>query len=161
MNIRPVADADVRRIREIYAPHILHSAVSFELDLPSEEDMLQRIRQYTLQYPWLVAEENGNVLGYAYASSYRERKAYRFCVETSVYIDPTAARKGMASLLYEKLFRELKEKGFTQAFALITQPNEASVSFHRSQGFESVALFESVGYKFDRWHDVLWMRKRI
>lgn len=161
MIIREVALHDAARILEIYAPHVVESAVSFELELPTIAAMQERIAAYTATYPWYVAEEEGRVIGYAYASSYRERKAYQYCVETSVYIDASSQQKGIARALYNRLFEELKQRGFAQAFAVITQPNEKSVAFHQSQGFESFALYEKVGYKFNRWHDVLWMRRWI
>ena len=161
MIIREVAKEDAARICEIYAPHITHSAVSFELEVPSIEAMQERIAAYTAAYPWFVAIVDDNIVGYAYASSYRERKAYQFCVETSVYIDESAQKKGIASALYQRLFEELKRRGFAQAFAVSTQPNEKSEAFHKSQGFESFAVFEKVGYKFNQWHDVLWMRRKI
>ncbi len=161
MIIREVTLNDAARMLAIYAPHVEASAVSFELELPSIEAFQERIQAYTSTYPWYVAVENDSILGYAYASSYRERKAYQYCVETSVYIDASSQQKGIARALYNRLFEELAKRGFTQAFAVITQPNEKSVAFHQSQGFESFALFEKVGYKFDQWHDVLWMRKYI
>lgn len=161
ITLRNVQPEDAVRIREIYAPHVADSAVSFEIAIPDMEVIRERIVQYTSKYPWIVALENNRIVGYAYASSYREREAYRFCVETSVYIDETSTRKGIASLLYDALFSQLKMAGFTQAFAVITQPNERSVAFHKKHGFEAFALYEKVGFKFEKWYDVLWMRKWI
>ncbi len=161
ITFRDVRPSDAERITAIYAPHVESSAVSFELTVPSISTMQQRIELYTAKYPWIVAEENGLVIGYAYASSYREREAYRYCVETSVYMDEKATRKGVASKLYDALFLQLSESGFKQAFAVITQPNDQSVAFHRANHFEEFALYEKVGYKFDQWFDVLWMRRWI
>lgn len=161
MIIREVTLDDAAQMLAIYAPHVETSAVSFELELPSIEEFQQRIQSYTAKYPWYVACVENQIVGYAYASAYRERKAYQYCVETSVYIAENAQQRGIARALYTTLFDALKQRGFTQAFAVITQPNEKSVAFHQSQGFESFALFEKVGYKFEQWHDVLWMRKYI
>lgn len=161
MIIRDVTLDDAERILEIYAPHVVASAVSFELELPDINSFKERIRAYTSKYPWFVAIENDVIVGYAYASAYRERKAYQYCVETSVYVAEEAQQRGVAKKLYDTLFDALKKAGFTQAFAVITQPNEKSVAFHSAQGFESFALFEKVGFKFDQWHDVLWMRRFI
>ena len=161
MTIRNVRSADAEAILRIYAPFVLDSAVSFELELPSVEDMQKRIAHYTEKYPWIVAEENGEVIGYAYASSYRERLAYQYNVETSVYIDQQHQRKGVAKKLYDELFSILKEKGFYQAFAVITMPNEKSEAFHKANNFNSFAVFENVGFKFNQWHNVLWMARKI
>lgn len=161
ITLRSVRTSDAERIAEIYAPHVENSAVSFELVAPTGEAMEQRIQSYTEKYPWIVAEEDGIIIGYAYASSYREREAYRYCVETSVYIDEKATRKRVASQLYNELFNQLSKAGFKQAFAVITQPNDRSVAFHKANHFEPFALYEKVGYKFDQWYDVLWMRRWI
>lgn len=161
LTIRHVRSTDAESILRIYAPYVLESSVSFELELPSVATMQQRIHDYTQKFPWLVACDGDKVIGYAYASTYRERAAYQFNVETSVYIDTNYQQSGIATQLYAALFVKLKEMNLHQAFAVITMPNEKSERFHRKFGFESFAIFKEVGFKFNQWHDVLWMKKHL
>ena len=161
IQLRHVQMQDAEQMLGIYAPYILDNVVSFEIKLPSIEEFQERIKIYTSKYPWLVAEENGRIIGYAYASTYREREAYKYCVETSVYVANDAQRKGVAKKLYDQLFEELKKLELHQAFAVITLPNDKSVAFHAACGFISFATFPEVGFKFNQWHDVHWMRKVI
>jgi L-amino acid N-acyltransferase YncA len=158
---RSATPADVEQMLHIYAPHVTEGSASFELELPSVELFAERLNKYTQLHPWLVAEVQGAVVGYAYASPYRERKAYQWCVETSVYVHPNWQHHGVAHGLYTKLFAILKELGLFQAYAVITLPNPASEAFHKKAGFTRFAVYEKVGYKFNQWHDVLWMKKDI
>ncbi|MEZ4799816.1 MAG: N-acetyltransferase family protein [Flavobacteriales bacterium] len=159
--IRHTSISDAEQMLGIYAPYVLENSVSFEIELPTLHDFQERIKNYTSKFPWLVAEENDRILGYAYASTYREREAYKFNVEVSVYLAPDAQKKGIAKQLYEKLFGLLNEQKIHQAFAVITLPNEKSIHFHKKMGFESFATYEEVGYKFNQWHDVHWMKKYL
>ena len=159
MVIRPVRREDAQEMLDIYRPFVTDNSVSFELEVPSLDQFAERIVTYTKRFPWLVAEENGEVIGYAYASSYRERKAYQWSVECSVYIRSDYYGKGCAQKLYETLFEELTSRGFFNVYAIITLPNEASVRFHQKMNFEEVGIFRRVGFKFGKWHDVLWMVK--
>ena len=111
--------------------------------------------------PWLVWEEDGRVLGYAYASGHRARAAYQWCVEVSVYVHPDARRGGIARRLYTELFERLREQGFYNAYAGITLPNPASVGFHEAMGFRPIGVYPKIGYKFGRWHDVGWWSLRL
>ena len=150
---------DAAAIAEIYAPFVTGSAVSFETEPPDETAMRGRIEAGGDLYPWLVAEEEGRLLGYAYAARFRERPAYRFTVETSVYLRAEAAGRGLGRQLYEPLLANLEGQGFTQAIAAITLPNEASVRLHERLGFERAGTYRQVGWKFGAWHDVgLWQR---
>ncbi len=161
MRTRPVDPADAAALAAIYAPHVRDSAVSFEYDAPGAEEMAARIRTYTARFPWLVAEEDGQVVGYAYATPYRERKAYQFSCESSVYVAEGYQQRGIASALYDALFAELQQRGMRWVYAVITLPNEPSERFHARKGFSSFAIFKRTGFKFDRWHDVLWMEKQL
>lgn len=161
MKLRCVSPSDAQVLLNIYAPYVTDSAVSFELELPSISVFTQRINDYSVRFPWIVAEDDDGILGYAYAFSYRERKAYQWCVETSVYLAPEAKGKGVGKKLYARLFEVLGEMHFTRAYAVITLPNEASTRFHSKMGFESFATYHNVGFKFNRWHDVHWMEKVI
>jgi len=161
MKLRCVSPEDAPALLEIYAPYVTDSAVSFELELPSLEVFRDRIEMYSHRFPWLVMEDEMGILGYAYAFSYRERKAYQWCVETSVYLAPHAKGKGVGKLLYNRLFEILTELNYTRAYAVITLPNEASTKFHAKMGFTSFATYQKVGFKFNAWHDVHWMEKEI
>ena len=124
------------------------------------EEMAGRI-ETNRKLGWYVYEQDGEVFGYAYAAKHRERAAYQWCCEVSVYIDERCRRKGVAALLYERLLRELKAKGYVNAYAVITLPNEKSVGFHEKLGFMPIGVYEKIGFKFGRWHDVGWWALRI
>jgi phosphinothricin acetyltransferase len=160
VKLRAATLGDSAAIAEIYAPFVTASAVSFETEPPDEKAMRTRIEAGGGLYPWLVGEaEDGALLGYAYAARFRDRPAYRFAVETSVYLRSGAAGRGLGRRLYEPLLAILEGQGFTQAIAAITVPNEASVRLHESLGFERSGTYSRVGWKLGAWHDVgLWQR---
>lgn len=159
MKLRDATPDDAAAIADIYAPFVTASAVSFETEPPDEAAMRARIDAGGELYPWLVAEEDGSVLGYAYAARFRDRPAYRFVVETSVYLRADAVGRGLGRQLYQPLLARLESQGFTQAIAAITLPNEASVRLHERLGFERAGTYRRVGWKFGAWHDVgLWQR---
>ncbi len=143
---------DAAEIREIYAPYV-ETPVSFENAVPSEEEVRRRIGK---AHVWLVSECGGRVAGYAYASKHREREAYHWSVESSVYVHRAFHRRGIGRRLYERLFSELRSRGFVNVYAGITLPNAASVALHQSFGFEPVGIFRHIGFKLGRWHDVGW-----
>ena len=159
--IRPASEADAGALLAIYAPFVERTVVSFETEVPSVDDFAGRIRRYGSQWAWLVAERDGRCLGYAYGSPHRERAAYRWAVETSAYVDPSAQRQGAGRALYLALFDALAAKGYCNAFAGMTLPNDASAALHRSVGFEPVGVFRRVGWKFSRWHDVAWAQRQL
>jgi phosphinothricin acetyltransferase len=159
VRLRAATPDDAAAIAEIYAPFVTASAVSFETDPPGAQAMRARIEAGGGLYPWLVAEGDGRILGYAYAAKFRDRPAYRFAVETSVYLHPDAAGRGFGRRLYEPLLAMLETQGFTQAIAAITLPNEASVRLHERLGFERAGTYRQVGWKLGTWHDVgLWQK---
>lgn len=159
--IRSATAADAAVLREIYRPYVETTAVSFELVVPSIEEMQRRITVAAEGWSWLVAEVNGVQVGYAYGSAHRAREAYRFSVETSAYVRDEYQRLGIGHALYAQLLNELRERGFRSAFAGITLPNDASVRFHESLGFEPIGVFPNVGRKFGAWHDVAWFYRPI
>ena len=159
--VRSATPADAPALLEIYRPFVESSAVSFETEIPSVEEFAARISKYTDGWAWLVAEHADRCVGYAYASAHRERRAYQWSVETSAYVRPDYYRQGIARRLYLELFDVLIAKGYCNAYAGITMPNDASVGFHRSVGFEFVGVFRAVGRKFDAWHDVSWWHRRL
>ena len=146
---------------EIYRPAVTERATSFEIDPPDANAMATRIESCLARFPWLVAEDEGRVIGYAYASPHRSRSAYQWSVEVSAYVSDRAQRRGVARALYEALFRVLALQGFWNAYAGITLPNEASDGFHRALGFAPVGVFRGIGYKLGRWHDVLWLERAL
>jgi L-amino acid N-acyltransferase YncA len=160
MRPRAATPDDAAAIAEIYAPFVTRSAVSFETEPPGEAAIRARIESGGDLYPWLVGEsDDGRLLGYAYAARFRDRPAYRFAVETSVYLRAEAAGRGLGRGLYAHLLEILERQSFTQAIAAITLPNEASVRLHEKLGFERAGTYRHVGWKFDEWHDVgLWQR---
>ncbi len=161
VRLRSATAADAAAIVEIYRPFVEDTVVSFERVPPSVDVMGERIAVALERWGWLVAEVGDRIAGYAYAGAHRARDAYRYSVETSVYVDPNYRRSGVALALYSDLFENLRERGYASAYAGITIPNEASVAFHRSFGFEPAGVFPCVGRKFGVWHDVLWMYRPI
>jgi len=155
--LRLAISADCARIAAIYAPYVLKTAISFETEPPTEQEMVQRL-QDTLEFlPWLVCTYGDQVVGYAYADRFRTRAAYQWSSSVSVYVDSEWHRCGVGRGLYTSLFKILELQGFHNLFAGITLPNEASVGLHRSFGFRQIAVERSVGFKLGRWHDVsMW-----
>jgi L-amino acid N-acyltransferase YncA len=153
--LRPATLADASQIAAIYNPYILETVISFEEAAVSSDEMALRIAD-TLQtgLPWLVAEQNGQILGYAYASKWKGRCAYRYAVESSVYLAKAARGQGLGSTLYRALLAQLRIDGRHTVIGGVALPNAASVALHEKLGFKSVALFKEVGYKFGQWIDV-------
>jgi len=156
MKIRTVKLSDAAQIRNIYAPFVTDSLVTFETEVPGIEEFENRIRKYAQQYPWLVMAEGDIVLGYAYASAYRERAAYQWVVECSVYVHADYKKKGIARKLYAALFKLLQLQGIYKVYAVITVPNPESVGFHEKMDFRWFATYENVGYKSGHWCHVGW-----
>ena len=159
--IRIATEKDVPEMLSIYTPYIVSTTYTFEYDVPSEAEFLQRFRDITQQFPWIVWEEDGRILGYAYGSAPFARAAYRWCAEDSVYLLPEAQGRGIGRKLCTVLEKIFIFQGYRQAYALITSENTRSLEFHRKMGYEIVAKFENSGYKFGRWLDVTWMKKEL
>lgn len=152
--IRQASVDDAQAICAIYNHFVLATTISFEERAVTAEEMARRIREYSASLPWLVFEQDGVVAGYAYATAWRVRAAYRFSVESSVYVSPDHPKRGIGSALYRALVDELRARGVHAVIGGIAQPNPASVALHEKLGFEKVAHFKQVGRKFDRWVDV-------
>jgi L-amino acid N-acyltransferase YncA len=161
VDIRPADAADAAGCAAIYAPFVTGTAVSFETEPPTATAMADRIAKCQLTHPWLVADGDGDLLGFAYASVHRRRPAYRWAAEVSVYVAPTARRRGVGRALYGRLFTDLDECGFRLALAGVTLPNPASVALHEAMGFEPVGIYRGVGYKLGAWHDVGWWQRPL
>ncbi len=156
VRIRFVEPGDAAAIRAIYAPNVESSAISFELRPPTVEEMAARIDKVAAQFPWLVCEVDGVVAGYVYACEHRERAAYRWAVDVTVYVDATYHRRGVGRALYTALVELLRQQGYFKAYAGITLPNPGSVGVHEAVGFGRVAVYRKVGYKMGDWRDVGW-----
>jgi len=154
--IRLVTQKDAASIAEIYRPFVESTPISFEIEPPDELEIQKRIRGILPAYPWLVCEQGGRVVGYAYASRHRARAAYDWSVDASVYVHPDFQRRGIGRGLYVSLIRILRAQGFFNAYAGVTLPNAGSVGLHESIGFQAVGVYRNVGYKQGAWHDVGW-----
>jgi len=158
-----VADpaGDAARVAEIYRPYVEQTDISFEEVAPTPDQMADRIRSTLAWTPWLVAEEDGRVVGYAYASRHRERAGYRWSVDISVYLEVAAQGRGVGRALYRELLALLQRQRFVNVYAGITLPNDASVGLHRAIGMEHIGTYDRVGYKFGQWLPVAWFGMRL
>lgn len=161
VTLRVANEADAAAIRDIYAPHVEHAAVSFETEVPSVAAMAARIAKLLPTHPWLVAVVDDRVAGYAYAGPHRERAAYRWSVEVTAYVHPQFHARGIGKRLYAALHALLKTQNYVNAYGIITLPNAASIALHEACGFRRCALFRHAGYKFGAWHDVGWWQLQI
>ena len=152
---------DAAGMLEIYAPFILNSGITQETEVPPVEDFQHRIISNLEERPWLVCEINNEIAGYAYAGKHRERKGYQWCTEPSVYISEKYFGFGIANALYTALFDILKIQGYVNAYAVITLPNDRSITFHKKFGFGYLTTYKKIGYKLGQWHDVGWMQYEI
>lgn len=159
--IRLARKSDSENILRIYAPYIEDTAVSFETEVPTVNDFANRIETICQQYPYLVYQADDKTVGYAYASRHRERDAYRYDVDVSIYVLNEYQGSGVAHKLYGCLFKILKEQGYYNAYAACTTPNEKSLKFHSKFGFLLIGTHHNTGYKFGKWHDVIWLEKMI
>ncbi len=154
MNIRPVKLEDARGVAEVYNYYIQNTHHTFEIEPLGVDEMQKRIAEIIEDYPYLVAEEDGEILGYACAARFRLREAYEYSVEVSIYVRNAAKQRGIGTQLYTKLFDELAETNVHVIVAGISLPNDASIRFHEKLGFKKVAHFREIGYKLGRWIDV-------
>jgi L-amino acid N-acyltransferase YncA len=154
--IRLAEERDAEAIQRIYAPFVLQTAVSFEFEPPSVDDMRSRIADTLARLPWLVCERREKVIGYAYASPHKPRAAYGWSVDVAIYLHEEHHRQGVGRALYTSLLAALRLQGFYNAYAGVTLPNPGSVGLHEAMGFQPVGIYRDVGYKFGKWHDVGW-----
>ncbi len=167
--IRPARPGDAAALLEIYEYYVNHTAVTFEYDAPSEDEFRHRIENTLRRYPYLAAEVNGKIVGYAYAGAFKNRAAYDWSVEVTVYLSPDMRRRGIGRALYGELERQLGEMGILNLYACIAVPageddeylNHDSVDFHARMGYAVAGRFRRCGYKFGRWYDMVWMEKMI
>lgn len=159
--IRIASEADVPAMLEIYAPYVRDTTISFEYDPPSQAEFLRRFHSVTAQFPWLVWEEDGRILGYAYAAAPFERPAYSWCAEPSIYLRPEARGLGLGAKLYAALEGILEQQGYQVLYALVTAENRESLRFHEKCGYRLLAELPACGYKFGRWLGLCWLEKRL
>jgi phosphinothricin acetyltransferase len=157
--IRPAREADAAAMLAIYRPFVESTAISFEETAPSLDEYAARLGKYLAGWRAFVAEEGGKLIGYAYGSAHRERAAYRWSVETTVYVSAGSHRSGVGRALYGELLRALTEAGFCNAYAGVALPNAASIGLHTALGFRPIGTFPRVGHKFGQWRDVAWFHK--
>lgn len=161
MEIRSVKLEDTEQILNIYSYYVEKTVITFETKVPSLEDFKKRIENISKDYPYIVVENDGEILGYAYASSFHARDAYQWTAELSIYLKNDVVAKGLGTKLYDVLEQKVKNKGIKTLTACITYPGLGSIEFHKKRGYKKVAHFEKVGYKKDTWHDVVWYQKSI
>jgi L-amino acid N-acyltransferase YncA len=159
--VRPATAGDAEACAAIYAPYVADTAVSFETEPPAAGEMARRIAAASDRHAWLVLEDDGRVVGYAYGTPHQTRAAYRWACEVSVYLEAGRRRTGGGRALYEALLARLTERGFRMAIAGMTLPNDASAGLHRAMGFEPVGTYRRIGYKHGAWHDVAWVQRPL
>lgn len=161
MRVRDATVADADACAAIYAPYVRDTVITFETAAPSAADMARRIAAAQDRYAWLILDNGGAVAGYAYGGPYKERAAYRWACEVSVYLAPDARGRGGGRALYSALLERLASRGYRMAVAGMTLPNEASGALHRALGFEPVGTWRRIGWKHGVWHDVFWMQRAL
>ncbi len=160
--VRSAELTDVAELLRIYTPYVEKTAITFEYDVPSIDEFIQRVKTIQQRYPYLVCESSeGEIVGYAYASTYKGRTAYDWTVETSIYMDQSLKGRGAGSVLYQALEEQLKKQNVYVLLACITAGNAESVGFHEKFAYREVAYFPNLGYKNGEWLDVLWMQKEL
>lgn len=160
--IRPATSLDAAKLLAIYAPYVEKTTITFEYTVPTVAEFSQRVQQTLEKYPYLVAEtKDGDLLGYAYAGAYNKRAAYDWAVATTVYVKENCPIKGVGTQLYQALEQTLARQHVVQLLACITAGNQRSEQFHQKFGYQYVGKYAKVGFKFDRWCDVVWMQKTL
>jgi phosphinothricin acetyltransferase len=161
VQVRDASGADAEACARIYAPYVTGTAITFELEPPTVAEMAERIAKFQSRHAWLVLEDDGQVVGYAYGGPMKPRPAYRWSCEVSVYVAPTHHRTGAGRTLYDALFARLTARGYRTAVAGVTLPNPASEALHKSLGFEPIGIYRNIGWKHDTWHDVAWSQRPL
>jgi phosphinothricin acetyltransferase len=159
--VRDATAADAAACAVLYTPYVTDTVVTFETEPPTADQMADRMAAAQRRHAWLVLEDDGAVVGYAYAGPYKERAAYRWSCEVSVYLERGRRRTGGGRALYEALFARLADRGFRTAVAGMTLPNPASEGLHRALGFEPVGVYRRIGWKHGAWHDVAWAQRAL
>ena len=161
MVFRMATEQDLPRMLEIYRPYVEQTTYSFEYTLPTLADFTQRFQTVTAQFPWIVCEQDGVVMGYAYGSAAFQRAAYGWCAQISAYLHPDIHRQGIGRKLYRILEEILQKQGYVNLYAVVTDENINSLEFHRAVGYRDMAVFPNCGFKFGRWIGVVWLQKSL
>ncbi len=168
ISFRLVSKEDADELLHIYEPYVLHTAITFEYEVPTRQEFEQRITHTLENYPYIAAEEKGHIIGYAYAGPLKERKAYDWAVEMTIYVDSSKKRRGIGKKLYQVLEQLLKLQGIQNLYACIGYPDKEdeyltknSAQFHEHIGYQLIGTFHNCGYKFNRWYHMIWMEKMI
>ncbi|WP_373713407.1 N-acetyltransferase family protein [Streptococcus sp.] len=161
MKIRQAKQEDAEAILSVYAPYVEETIITFETQVPSLEDFQVRMATIMEKFPYLVAEVDGQILGYTYAHTYYARDAYDWTLELSIYVDRNRRQAGIGQALYDVLEEKLSKQNVVNLLACISLPNEPSIRFHQKRGFEQIGHFKKVGFKFGQWCDTVWMQKRL
>ncbi len=161
MLIRPATTADGAALCAIYRPYVMETAITFICKEPTAESFSEKIASLMPQYPFIVCEENGRPLGYAYASALRPHDAYQWDAELSVYVDREHHGHGIGRRLYAALLELLQIQGYQTVYGVLSLPNEKSLALHAAFGFETLGVFPKSGYKLDKWHDIIWLQKTL
>jgi len=161
LKVRDASADDAEACAAIYAPYVTDTAISFETEPPKPAEMAERIAAAVRTHAWIVLEDAGRVVGYAYGGPYKSREAYRWSCEVSVYVERGRRRTGSGRVLYDALLARLAERGFRTAIAGMTLPNDASEGLHRAMGFEPIGVYRRIGWKHGAWHDVAWTQRTI
>ena len=161
MKIRRAKQEDAEAILAVYAPYVEETTITFETQVPSLEAFESRMAAIMEKFPYLVAEADGQILGYAYAHTYYARDAYDWTLELSIYVDRHGRQAGIGKALYDVLEEKLSKQNVVNLLACISLPNAPSIRFHQKRGFEQIGHFKKVGFKFGQWRDIVWMQKRL
>jgi len=159
--IRFIKPEDSEAVLEVYKPYVLGTYITFEYNVPTLEEWSHKIEKIILKYPWLVCECENKIVGYAYGSTHRDRTAYQWSPESTVYLDEKYHRQGIARALYEKLFAIMKLQGYFNVYAGVGLPNMKSEEFHKALGFTELGIFKNIGYKLGGWHDTKWFQLQL
>ncbi|MDD6796370.1 MAG: GNAT family N-acetyltransferase [Clostridiaceae bacterium] len=159
--IRDVRREDAKGIVDIYNYYILNTAITFECEELKTEDMENRIIEKTRNNPWIVYEEDGIILGYAYVGDFAKREAFKYSKEVSIYLNKDSCKKGIGTNLMKELIKRCNDDGVHTLISIITYPNDSSISLHKKFGFEKAGFIKEAGYKMDKWHDVIYLQKML
>lgn len=161
ITIRAARESDAEALLAIYAPYVTETAITFEYTVPTLAEFRERMTITLIKYPYLVAVQDQKIVGYTYASAFKNRPAYDWAVETTIYVKQDSRKSGVGKKLYQALEKVLKQQHICNLYACIAYPNPGSIGFHEQLGYQAIGHFSKCGYKFETWYDMIWMEKMI